>query len=58
MEAPLRPTRAVSVLGHPVTGLAPILLLSFGWILLAVTFVPRLLAQLRERGLDPSLASL
>ncbi len=61
MGTPKKPTRAVSILGHPVSGLGPIVFLSLGWILLGFEFLPRLRRFLGEtiRGVDLlDLASL
>ena len=40
MSEPREPTRAVLVLGHPVAGLAPISLLSAGWLVLGLQVIP------------------
>ncbi|MFB3907157.1 MAG: 6-pyruvoyl-tetrahydropterin synthase-related protein [Candidatus Eisenbacteria bacterium] len=47
-----RPPRVLSILGHPVTGVAPIAFLSAGWLLLALQVVP----FLRQISADTLLA--
>ncbi len=49
---PSQERRVVSVLGHPVAGLAPISLLSAGWILLALQVVPWIRDRFAEAVLD------
>ncbi len=62
METPERPpARAVSILGHPVTGVAPIAFLSAGWVLLALQIMPWArdqFARIVQAGGVPSLGAI
>ncbi len=62
MSAPAgRPERSVSILGHPVAGLIPILFLAAGWLLLALRVMPDLRARYAEillAGGRPGFADL
>jgi len=52
MSVPEERRQVTSVLGHPVAGLAPILVLSAGWLLLALQIVP----WIRDRFAHATLA--
>lgn len=60
-DRPARTDRTVSILGHPVAGLAPIAFLSAGWLLLALQVMPVFRARYAEfllAGSRPGFAEL